>query len=73
MQAEIGLQSESGDKKKERKKRITSQYLFPLAGWVETDTLHALSPFFPEANWRALPLFGIGGLQGVAWEWADVA
>lgn len=30
-----------------REERITCQYLFPPAAWIETDTLHSLSLFFP--------------------------
>lgn len=47
-----------------REKRITCQYLFPLAAWIETDTLHSLSLFSPKANSRALPLFGIKRTSG---------
>lgn len=56
-----------------RKKRITCQYLFPLAAWIEKDTLHSLSLFPPKANSRALPLFRIRRTSGVAWEKADMA
>lgn len=47
-----------------REKRITCQYLFPLAAWIETETLHSLSLFSPKANSRALPLFGIKRTSG---------
>lgn len=47
-----------------REKRITCQYLFPPAAWIETDTLHSLSRFPPKANSRALPLFGINRTSG---------
>lgn len=58
------------------KKRITCQYLFPQAAWIETDTLHSLSPPPPptrttqkKASSRALLLFERSrGLEGVAWE-----
>lgn len=46
-------------------KRITCQYLFPLAAWVETDTLHSLRLFFPLKPIQELYLcLGSRGLQG---------
>lgn len=57
MELELWPQAVREEEEKE-KRRITCQYLFPQAAWIETDTLHSLS-LPPEAGSRALPLFGI--------------
>lgn len=55
-----------------RVERITCQYLFPAAAWIETDTLHSLSLVSPPKPIQELYLcLGSRGLQGVAWEKAD--
>lgn len=56
-----------------KEKRITCQYLFPLAAWIETDTLHSLSLFPPKPIQELYLCLGSTGLQGVAWEKADMA
>lgn len=59
MEVEVWPQTVRGEEK-----RITCQYLFPLAARIETDTLHSHSLFPAKANSRALPLFGIKRTSG---------
>lgn len=59
MEVKAWPQTERGEKK-----RITCQYLFPLAAWIETDTLHSLS-LFPLKPIQELYLcLGSRGLRG---------
>lgn len=46
------------------RKRITSQYLFPLAAWVETDTLHALTLFSLKPIQELYLCLGSGDFRG---------
>lgn len=51
-----------------KKKRITCQYLFPQAAWIEKDTLHSLGLFPLKPIQEVYLCLGSRGLEGVAWE-----